>query len=232
MSIQHLARYTPATFALMVAIVGYFFLQVMMGVSADAPQSADLVRFGANFLPLTLANEPWRVLSAGFVHIGIMHLLFNSFALYYFGQVAERLVGAPFFVVLFLLSVMGGNVLNLAYTWQLWQATGAGIGISAGASGGIMGIGAMLTLLAFSRHPSAQYLNKRSLLMVMGINLVMGFAIDGIDNAGHIGGALTGLVLGAAVAYLPKVRWLIAGAVLAGLAGALWVLMGRAAVYL
>ncbi len=70
-----------------------------------------------------------------------------------------------------------------------------------------MGIGSALTLLAFSRHPSAQLLNKHSLLMVMTINLVMGFAIEGINNASHIGGALTGGALGLA-AYSFK-YWLV-----------------------
>lgn len=74
--------------------------------------------------------------------------------------------------------------------------------VSVGASGGIMGLGAFLLVLAALKTPIGIQLNTRSLAMIMAINLLMGFAIDGIDNAGHIGGAVTGMVLGLCYAYL------------------------------
>lgn len=201
MNVQTLLRLAPVTFILLVLIVGYALLQMMLGVSIDSPNNQTLLRFGANFLPKTL-DEPWRLISSGFLHIGLMHLLFNSFALYSFGQVAEPAFGKWRFLLLFLLSVVAGNLLSLAMAWQAFL-TGEPFSIAAGASGGIMGIGVSLIALSFSRHPFARSLNKNSLVMVMAANLVMGFAIAGIDNAAHIGGAICGGILGAIFAHEP-----------------------------
>ncbi len=203
MTFKQLFRTAPITLILITAVVSYFVLQVLLGVDMDSPTGSDLIRFGANAFPLSLF-EPWRLLTAGFIHIGVLHLGFNAFALYYLGQVAEMLLGKWRFLLLFLLSVIGGNLLNLTHQYHTWHTTPS-IGISAGASGGIMGIGACLTLFALSNKPYARYLDKKNLLILMGINLVMGFVITGIDNAGHIGGAVCGLML--AWAYVRKPSW-------------------------
>ncbi len=184
----------PVTSVLLIAIIAVFTIMAMMGVSIENPDSRDLIRFGANFLPLTL-YEPYRLITSGFIHIGIMHLLFNGFALYFFGQAAEQFFGRVAVAFLFILSIIGGNLLNLAWTWHDLAQTGS-LGVAAGASGGIMGLGAAIVALAFSRHRLSSTLDKKNLLMVMGVNLMLGFVIPGIDNAGHWGGALTGLILG------------------------------------
>ncbi len=80
-------------------------------------------------------------------------------------------------------------------------------GLSAGASGGIMGIGAALLIAAlFKISVNGMVLNLRSLIFIMGINLIYGFAVPGIDNAGHIGGAVTGLVIALAFAIAHRQR--------------------------
>lgn len=196
-----IAKTTPITLTLIVLIVGYFVLQVVMGVSPESPTNLDLVRFGANFLPMTTTTDPWRLLTAGFVHIGIMHLLFNAFALYSLGQSCELILGKWRYLAVFLLSIVGGNLLSLSHTLYRIED---GITINAGASGGIMGLGALLLVISLSSHRLARFLDKKMLAILLGINLVMGFAIDGIDNAGHIGGALTGALLGASIGFFPK----------------------------
>lgn len=202
MTIQLLAKYAPMTLLLLALFVGYAVIQLILGVSLDNPSSHDLVRFGANFLPKTVTDEPWRLLSAGFLHIGVMHLLFNGFAIYFFGQVAEPVFGKWRFLAVFFLSVMAGNLLSLYVTWQGFLS-GLPISVGAGASGGIMGIGLSLVALSYSQHPFAKILNKKSLIVVMALNLIMGFALPNIDNAAHIGGAVCGGVLGAVFAREP-----------------------------
>lgn len=140
MNIQTLYQKAPVTLLFILSFVGFAVYQLIQGVNFDQPSSEDLLRFGANFLPLTLTHEPWRLVTSAFLHIGLLHLLFNSFAMYYFGQVVEQIVGRGRFLVLFLLSAMGGSLLNLYITWQEVLA-GEGVGLSAGASGGIMGLG-------------------------------------------------------------------------------------------
>ncbi|MCD1280236.1 rhomboid family intramembrane serine protease [Psychrobacter sp. CCUG 69069] len=201
MTIQQLLKTAPVTTLLLISFIGLFILQVLTGVDANNPSTEALLKWGANALPFTMGDEPWRLVSSAFLHIGLMHLLFNGFAMYFFGQVAEPMFGSAKFLALFLLAAIGGNLLNNHVTWQsILEGTGQP-GLSAGASGGIMGIGAALLIAAlFKISVNGMVLNLKSLVFIMGINLVYGFAVPGIDNAGHIGGAITGLVIALAFA--------------------------------
>ena len=204
MTIQQLLKTAPVTTLLLVSFIVLFIVQVLTGVDANNPSTAELLKWGANALPYTMDSEPWRLASSAFLHIGLMHLLFNGFAMYFFGQIAEPMFGSAKFLALFLLAAIGGNLLNNHITWQgILDGTGQP-GLSAGASGGIMGIGAALLIAAlFKISVNGIVLNLKSLIIIMGINLVYGFAVPGIDNAGHIGGAVTGLVIALAfvIAY-------------------------------
>ena len=194
--IQQALHHYPITLALVVICVGVFALQLLFGVNPTNPTNQSLIAWGANFLPFSLGEAPWRLVTSLFLHIGFMHLLFNMFALYYFGQVAERMFGAVNFLALFLLSGVGGNLLNNFLGLHSVMAGEPPI-ISAGASGGIMGIGMALLVTALTKTSFNNFaLNFRSLLVVMVINLGYGFLVGGIDNAGHIGGAIVGGLLG------------------------------------
>ncbi|MGX8219426.1 rhomboid family intramembrane serine protease [Psychrobacter celer] len=207
MTIQQLLKTAPVTTLLLISFIGLFLLQVLTGVDANNPSTEDLLKWGANALPFTMTDDPWRLLSSAFLHIGLMHLLFNGFAMYFFGQVAEPMFGSAKFLALFLLAAIGGNLLNNYVTWQgILDGTGQP-SISAGASGGIMGIGTALLIAAlFKISVNGLVLNLKSLIFIMGINLVYGFAVPGIDNAGHIGGAVTGLVIALAFAIAYRQR--------------------------
>lgn len=207
MTIQQLLKTAPVTTLLLASFIGLFIMQVLTGVDANNPSTAELLKWGANALPYTMDNEPWRLVSSAFLHIGLMHLLFNGFAMYFFGQIAEPMFGSAKFLALFLLAAIGGNLLNNHVTWQsLLDGTGQP-GLSAGASGGIMGIGTALLIAAlFKISVNGMVLNLKSLIIIMGINLVYGFAVPGIDNAGHIGGAVTGLIIALAFAIAYRQR--------------------------
>ena len=211
MTIQQLLKTAPVTTLLLISFIGLFIIQVLTGVDANNPSTEALLKWGANALPLTMGDEPWRLVSSAFLHIGLMHLLFNGFAMYFFGQIAEPMFGSAKFLALFLLTAIGGNLLNTQVTWlSILDGTGQ-VGLSAGASGGIMGIGAALLIAAlFKITVNGLMLNLRSLLFIMGINLVYGFAVPGIDNAGHIGGAITGLIIALAFAIAYRQRMAIA----------------------
>ncbi|WP_201616111.1 rhomboid family intramembrane serine protease [Psychrobacter urativorans] len=207
MTIQQLLKTAPATTVLLVCFIGLYVLQVLSGVDANHPSTEALLKWGANALPYTMGYEPWRLVSSAFLHIGFMHLLFNGFAMYFFGQIAEPMFGSTKFLALFILSAIGGNLLNNHITWQGILDATAQPGLSAGASGGIMGIGAGLLIAAlFKISVNNMVLNLKSLVFIMAINLVYGFAVPGIDNAGHIGGALTGLVIALAIGIAHRQR--------------------------
>lgn len=198
-------RYFPVTLFLMVMCIGLFAVQILTGVNATEPSGADLLKWGANLMPYTLHNEPWRMVTSLFLHIGFLHLLFNMFALYYFGQVAERMFGSRNLMWLFLLAGIGGNLLNNFLAWQAFTLAGEPSALSAGASGGIMGIGAALLVAAVAKMQFNELQLKASTLVwVMAINLGYGFFVQDIDNAGHVGGAIVGILLGMAYVYFWK----------------------------
>jgi rhomboid protease GluP len=156
-----------------------------------------LVYFGAKYNPLIIAGQYWRLLTACFIHIGILHLFFNAYALYSIGPTVEERFGRSRFFVLYLLAGIMGSALSFVGNRNL----------SAGASGALFGlIGAMIAYFTMYRTQFGQW-GKRALsnvLTVAGINLVFGFVAPGIDNLGHIGGLLAGLALG--WAYCPRYR--------------------------
>lgn len=193
-----LKTYWLTTLLVAICIILYV-IQVLTGVDAGNPTSTDLLKWGANHVLMSFDIDTWRMLTSVFLHVGFMHLAFNTYALYLFGQITEHMLGRWFYVALFLLSGIGGNMMNNSYTTLMLAQEMAEGGqafptpVSAGASGGIMGLGAALLVFALLKvQPKGTKLHLKTLMWVMGINLSLGFVIPGIDNAAHIGGALTG----------------------------------------
>lgn len=130
--------------------------------------------------------EPWRMVTTIFVHStsSIFHILFNGYSLYILGTLVEQLIGRGKFATLFLLSGLGGSVA------VLWLSPAAAV---IGASGAIFGLfGALFVIQRTFGGANAQ------LLIVLGLNLALGFVVPGISWQAHIGG----LVLGALVAWI------------------------------
>lgn len=159
-----------------------------------------LIRAGGNFALRVQGGEVWRLLTALFLHGGLLHVGLNMLALYQAGQVVERLFGRIGFAVIYLAAGLLGNLASL------WWRQGP---VSVGASGAIFGVyGALLAYLMIQRGsvPGEVFREMRSgTLGFLGYSLFAGFSIAGIDNAAHLGGLLGGLILGAALAE-PVVR--------------------------
>lgn len=152
------------------------------------------------FLPLLGEIEPWRFLTAAFLHDPSMflHIAFNMYALYVIGQYLEPALGRWRFASLYLLSAVGGSVAVVllasptSNAWLTWVL---------GASGAVFGLfGAVLVVLRRLGRDS------RSILVVLGINAVIGFVVPSVSWESHLGGLVVGLALGAAFAYAPKAR--------------------------
>jgi rhomboid protease GluP len=157
----------------------------------------DLVRWGANVGVLTISGEWWRLLTNVFVHGGIIHIAFNMWCLWYLGKLAESLYGRWTYAAIYLICGVGASLSSAA--WHPYTP-------SVGASGAIFGLaGALLAgfkLGEFSLPRSALSGTLRSLGAFVIYNLIFGAAISGIDNAAHIGGLVTGLIVGALVALI------------------------------
>ena len=190
--------------ALFIAInVGLFLWQVLTGVNITSPSLVDAIHWGADYAPLTFLEEPTRLFTSMFFHFGLIHLMLNMWALYIFGSVAEQLFGRFYYLGVYIFAGLMGSLLSglidIQNTFELLQSQNPELfpTVSAGASGAVMGIGGALTVLSlFPILPKQRFiLDKKTLVMVMGINLLIGFTMPGINNAAHIGGMLMGAIL-------------------------------------
>jgi len=185
-------------FSLTQVIVGInvlvFVAMVMSGVSPVAPTIQQLVTWGANYAPLSLGLQPWRILASNYVHIGLIHIFFNMWCLWNLGQLAERIFDRWTYLLVYTASGIAGSVASL---W--WHP----LGIGAGASGAIFGLaGALIAVLYLGHLPISKAALKptlKSLITFAAYNLFFGL-VPGIDNTAHLGGLATGLGLGAVLA--------------------------------
>jgi rhomboid protease GluP len=171
-----------------------FAAMVFKGVPIRDPNTLQLLNWGADYGPLSLGTQPWRILTSNYVHIGLFHLVVNMWALWQLGRLAERIFGSWTYFAIYTAAGISGSLASL---WLHPMVT------SAGASGALFGIvGALIAALYLGKlsfpKPVRQSLLK-NLLWVAGINLYLGATIRGIDNAGHVGGLVMGLALGALI---------------------------------
>ncbi|MBS1566772.1 MAG: rhomboid family intramembrane serine protease [Bacteroidetes bacterium] len=167
-----------------------FIAMVIAGVSFIAPDTIDILKWGGNFKPYVMAGQWWRLFSSMFVHFGILHLAFNMYALFYIGVYLEPLLGRTKFIVSYLAV---GLFSSLVSTW--WHGSGA---VSAGASGAIFGLyGIFLALLTTNIvENEARKSLLQSIIVFIAYNLFFGFTSKLVDNSAHIGGLLSGFIIG------------------------------------
>lgn len=176
--------------------IAVFILMILSGVNAFLPDSESLIQWGANFRPITLEGEWWRLITSCFLHIGVFHLLMNMYALLYIGLLLEPHLGRARFLGAYLLTGIFASITSL---W--WHD----LTISAGASGAIFGMyGVFLAMLTTNFiEKSARKALLTSIAVFIGYNLLNGLK-GGIDNAAHIGGLISGLIIG--YAYFPSLK--------------------------
>lgn len=185
----------PITRVLVGINVAVFIGMALSGVSLSNPSIGQLLQWGANFGPLSLGPQPWRMLTSNYLHIGLLHVLFNMWCLWDLGNLAERIFDRWSYVLTYTACGLAGSLGSL---W--WHP----LAVGAGASGAIFGLaGALIAALYLGQLPipkQAVQRTLRSLLMFAGYNLFFGAVGAGIDNSAHLGGLFAGFVLGAILA--------------------------------
>lgn len=193
----------PCTVALIVINVAVFFIMSLFGNTEDV---MFMLEHGAMFEPLiTEEHEYYRIITSMFLHFGIEHLLNNMVILGALGWNLELETGKIRFLIIYLVSGIGGNLLSLYL-----GVSSAEYAVSAGASGAIFGLmGALLYVAARNRGRMGRISGKGALFMI-ALSLYFGITSSGIDNAAHIGGLLCGFIL-AVILYRKKnsyhARW-------------------------
>lgn len=175
-----------------------FILMLVSGVNIFQPENDELLFWGANFRPSTLDGQWWRLFTSCFIHIGVLHLLLNMYALLYIGSMLEPLLGKTRFLAAYIITGITASLVSL---W--WNE----LTISAGASGAIFGLyGVFLALLTTKMlEKSQQNTLQTSIIIYIGFNLVYGFQSNsGVDNAAHIGGLVSGILIG--YAFVPSLK--------------------------
>ena len=210
--------YAPATYVLVGINCLVFLVMVAHHVSVGNPTSDQLLYWGAdNAGNVLLQGQWWRIVTAMFVHVGILHLATNMWCLWNLGLLAEPLMGSTGVLAVYILTGAAGNLLSTCVNWfwfnQDWVKFHdlAVFPAGAGASGAVFGIaGALIILLKSHRLPvPPQELHKlrKSVIYFAAINLVLGLSISfgtmvahsglSIDNMAHLGGFSCGLLFAA-----------------------------------
>lgn len=172
---------------------GAMYTRSLLPIALPQFWPAQLAAWGANWGPLTLTHEPWRLLSSNYLHGGLFHLLTNMLCVWGLGRVAEHFYSkADFFLAYTFTGVMG----------SLFSVFVRPFGSPAvGASGAVFGVaGMLLTTLRRGRVPLPDDARKdmyRQVLQFAGLNLVIGLLLPHVDNMGHAGGLIGGAIVGA-----------------------------------
>lgn len=164
----------------------FLIIFLLMTLAGGSTNTRVLILFGAKVNQLIEAGQYWRLLTSIFIHIGFTHLLFNTYALFVLGKYSEKIFGHSKLIMLFIFSGLTGSTLSYLMSPHL----------SAGASGGIFGLLGAIVVYGWDN----QFLRSSglitNLMIILGLNLVLGMIIPGLDNFAHLGGLIGGSTLG------------------------------------
>jgi membrane associated rhomboid family serine protease len=202
----------PTLIAVNVALYAWTVLQAgSVMANANAPIFGEL-----SLVPgLVGAGEWWRVVTAGFLHIGPIHLVFNMLALYVLGRDLESVLGRGRFVSVYFIAMLGGSAAVMVFDSPRVEV--------AGASGAVFGLmGGLAVVLRRMRFPLGQVIG------LIVVNVVISFAIPGISITGHLGGLVVGAAATAALVYgpgrdRPAVQAALLGALTVVVVALMWV---------
>ena len=185
------------TYAIIGINVLVFLLMALDGAGIFEPNGLVHLRWGSNFAPLTLSGDWWRLITNVFLHFGVIHITMNMYCLYSIATYIEPMLGKSKYITAYLCT---GVLASLTSLW--WHTDPAN---SAGASGAVFGVyGLFLAFLTTNLIPQSI---RKSLLQSIGVfvvfNLVYGLK-SGVDNAAHIGGLVSGFVIGYAYVFAIK----------------------------
>lgn len=210
----------PATYLLVGINCAVFLAMVVRGVSPGSPTVDQLMLWGAdNAGNVLLGGEWWRIVTAMFVHVGILHLATNMWCLWNLALLAEPLMGTWGLLAVYILTGAAGNLLSTLVNWILYHNAPGGpvFPAGAGASGAVFGIaGALIVLLKSDRLPvppdelkrlRKSVINFAVLNLVLGLSISLGTRVIGsgiqIDNMAHVGGFALGLIF--ATPMVPRI---------------------------
>lgn len=174
------------TYTLIGINLAVFLVQFSVGINAVAGD------YGMWPVGIAVGGEWWRLVTAAFLHGSFLHIAFNMYVLFALGPTLERILGHSRYLILYVLAAIGGGVASYVFSDMRT--------VSVGASGAIFGLmGALVVAGRRLRYDVTQ------VLVLLGINVVIGFIASGVDWRAHLGGLVTGALV-AAIMVLPSPR--------------------------
>lgn len=174
------------TYTLIGINLAVFLVQFSVGINAVAGD------YGMWPVGIAVGGEWWRLVTAAFLHGSFLHIAFNMYVLFALGPTLERILGHSRYLILYVLAAIGGGVASYVFSDMRT--------VSVGASGAIFGLmGALVVAGRRLRYDVTQ------VLVLLGINVVIGFIASGVDWRAHLGGLITGAIV-AAIMVLPSPR--------------------------
>ena len=203
----------PATYLLVGINCAVYLWMVLRGVSPSDPTPMQLIHYGANVPILVLHGQWYRLLTATFVHVGLIHIATNMWCLWNLGLLGEPLLGPMGLIAVYMLTGIAGNLLSTGFNVldALLRHGPMEFFVGAGASGAVFGIAGILIVLLSNRKLPIPWFElkrlRRSVIWFAVLNLLIGVganftSIVRVDNFAHLGGFLLGLALG--VPLLPR----------------------------
>ena len=193
---QRRFRHAPVVLIFIALNVAVFLLEKIS--FRNLPESIMLQRLGALELDRVVVwHEYWRLFTALFLHAGIVHLLFNLFALYVLGPGLERIIGSLRFALCYLISGLGSSA-GVVVFGLFHPASAAQV---VGASGCIMGIvGAWAGFLLRHRHAPRAKERLLNILVIIGIQTAFDFTTPQVSTTAHVCGLISGFIVGLLIA--------------------------------
>ncbi len=192
--IEQLIAFAPktwVTYGLVFVNVIVWVLMVLKGVDLINPSAEVLLNWGGSAASEVQRGQGWRIISATFLHSGLVHLTMNMVGLWSIGQSVERIYGRGLYFMIYIGSAVTGSALSLSFAAQS--------AVSVGASGAVFGIAGALLVAVYKHKGGLPKTFSKQTLTGMGTfvlySLAQGFTHSGIDNGAHVGGLLAGCVM-------------------------------------
>ena len=179
----------PCTAVIAAVNVIVFFVLSVGGMTEDAGY---MLSHGAMYVPyITERGEWYRLFTSMFLHFGFQHLMNNMVIFVLLGWNLEVEIGKIKYLIIYFASGLCGNVVSMAGDMRTGEYV-----VSAGASGAIFGVIGALLYVALRNRGRIGNVSGRGILFMVIISLYYGFTSGGVDNLAHIGGLVSGFLLG------------------------------------
>ena len=182
-----------------VALIGINVIVFALGILFPALGFRMEAKGCYSVIYLLHGREFYRLITAAFLHADIEHLVNNMLLLYFCGEIVERTLGKPRFLILYALSAVCGNLLSSAY-----ELSTGGFYDSIGASGAVFGLTGALLFLVIVRKGAAAHISMQRMLIAVFLSLYAGFYGANVNNAAHVGGLLSGFLLAFLLNIIPR----------------------------